>query len=185
MRGVWACVPMQLCIGVAAVLLGLRECAGMPHWIWPQLALLTLVPCCPVHWPSMHLLVPQHSLPHGGRAWLQVAGHVITRDLKQLIDLAVDTSKADYAVFTGVQIHSWPNPDAGEPILEYVQPVASYTVVNGQHKEMALNVLPPVAPRQLTMLAKGAGENPRVPEAMGYVQGTSVISMETITTMSA
>ena len=110
---------------------------------------------------------------------------MITRDLKQLIEQAVDTSKADYAVFTGIQIHSWPNPESREPTLEFVQPVTSYTVTEGTEKEIQLNLMPAPAPRQLALLARGtSGPQPPLPDAMGYVSGTTVLSMDP-TTMAA
>ena len=38
---------------------------------------------------------------------LQLAERTITDDLEQLIQHAVDPSKADYAVVTGVQVGVW------------------------------------------------------------------------------
>eukprot|EP00475_Leptophrys_vorax_P028972 TRINITY_DN42264_c0_g1_i1.p1 TRINITY_DN42264_c0_g1~~TRINITY_DN42264_c0_g1_i1.p1 ORF type:complete len:275 (+),score=23.74 TRINITY_DN42264_c0_g1_i1:99-827(+) len=65
---------------------------------------------------------------------------VINDTLDALIAKAVDTSKADYAVITGVQIHSNNKPE-GHPFhldhtVEYVQPSLSYAVVKGVRQEL-------------------------------------------------
>lgn len=61
---------------------------------------------------------------------------VITDDLERLILKTVDCSTADYAVITGVQIHSG-HQVPGEPfrherVVDYVWPGTMYTVVKGQ-----------------------------------------------------
>ena len=65
---------------------------------------------------------------------LQLAEKVITRDMEALIAKAIDTSKSDYAVIAGVQIHSWPLTVGNGPPLEYLWPKAAYAVVNGERK---------------------------------------------------
>lgn len=70
----------------------------------------------------------------------QFAERVITADLEALIRNTVDISMADYAVVTGVQVHSWPKPGTGEPLLEFVAPRVAYTVCGGVRREMNLQV---------------------------------------------
>lgn len=74
-------------------------------------------------------------LRRGGHPRVQVAERTITADLENLISKAVDSSAADYAVVTGIQIHNWGkdfNDDA--PTLEFILPTTIYAVVNGQPK---------------------------------------------------
>lgn len=87
---------------------------------------------------------------------MQVAERRITYDLEQLIDAAVDTSKADYAVCTGVQIHSWPDPSTGAPAIEFVMPTKSYVVIDGKRTDIRLDAVPALSPRQLSLLSTGA-----------------------------
>ena len=54
--------------------------------------------------------------------------------MEALIAKAIDTSKSDYAVIAGVQIHSWPLTVGNGPPLEYLWPKAAYAVVNGERK---------------------------------------------------
>jgi Limiting CO2-inducible proteins B/C beta carbonyic anhydrases len=86
---------------------------------------------------------------------VQIAARVIARDLNALIDKAVSPAKADYAVITGIQIHSWPNPDSNEPVLEYVEPKSGYVVRDGVKSELDLAAMPPLTPRQIGILAAG------------------------------
>ena len=66
------------------------------------------------------------------------------QDLEYLISKAVDPKKADYAVFTGVQIHNWVadlnNTDV--PSLEFVGVGKSYVVVNGEKVHLDLEKVP-------------------------------------------
>lgn len=72
-----------------------------------------------------------------------VAERTITDDLEHLISLTVDPSQADYAVVTGVQIHSWGVQfDDASPNLEYVAPATVYTVINGHRSDIDLLSLP-------------------------------------------
>jgi hypothetical protein len=81
----------------------------------------------------------------------------ITSDLEFLIEKAVDPVKADYAVFTGVQIHNWAsdlNNSAGVvPSLEFVSAGKSYVVINGQKTYLDIAQVPSLSPRQLRLLA--------------------------------
>ncbi len=56
----------------------------------------------------------------------------------------MDPTKADYAVFTGVQIHNWAadlnNTDT--PSLEFVGVGKSYVVVNGEQVHLDLAKVP-------------------------------------------
>lgn len=71
----------------------------------------------------------------------KAAERTITADLEYLIEKAVDTSKADYAVFSGVQIHNWAAnlDDPNVPSLEFVGAGKSYVVVNGQKTYLDLH----------------------------------------------
>ncbi len=64
--------------------------------------------------------------------------------MEYLISKAVDPKKANYAVFTGVQIHNWAadlnNTDT--PSLEFVGVGKSYVVVNGEKIHLDLNKVP-------------------------------------------
>ena len=64
-------------------------------------------------------------------ALTKIASTVIREDLERLVAMTVDTSKADYAVLTGVQIHG-PNQ------TNHVYPEASYAVVRGERKELSI-----------------------------------------------
>lgn len=70
----------------------------------------------------------------------KIAERVITADLEALIRETVDISTADYAVVTGVQVHSWPEPGSGEPLLEFVAPRIAYAVCGGVRKDLNLQV---------------------------------------------
>jgi hypothetical protein len=89
----------------------------------------------------------------------KVAERTITNDLEFLISKAVDPKKADYAVVTGVQIHSWGKSWGDDtPNLEYVQPCVVYTVVNGEKTALDLNKIPALTPRQIKELASARGD---------------------------
>eukprot|EP00897_Mesotaenium_endlicherianum_P010474 jgi/Mesen1/9455/ME000627S08833 len=65
---------------------------------------------------------------------------VITEDLERLISKTVDPEKADYAVITGIQIHS-SSLEPGEPfnidrIVDYIAPGKMYAVVQGERQEI-------------------------------------------------
>ncbi|GLI71752.1 hypothetical protein VaNZ11_017071, partial [Volvox africanus] len=85
----------------------------------------------------------------------KAAERVISTDLEYLISKAVDPHKANYAVFTGVQIHNWAadlnNTDV--PSLEFVGVGRSYVVFNGEKIHLDLNKVPALSPRQLQILA--------------------------------
>jgi hypothetical protein len=90
----------------------------------------------------------------------KVCERTIAADLEYLISKAVDPAKADYAVITGVQIHSWGKEnDDGTPNLEYVQPVQAYAVVNGEKTAIDLRGVPALTPRQSRELSQARGEN--------------------------
>ncbi|GJP59741.1 hypothetical protein CLOP_g15114 [Closterium sp. NIES-67] len=66
----------------------------------------------------------------------------INEDLEKLISLTVDPATADYAVVTGVQIHSG-NQIPGEPFriertCDYISPDLMYAVVRGQRYNLKL-----------------------------------------------
>jgi hypothetical protein len=60
----------------------------------------------------------------------KITRKVIQEDLELAIEKVVDTSKSDYAVLTGIQIHA---PDAN-----YIWPADSYVVIDG--KKIDLNI---------------------------------------------
>jgi Limiting CO2-inducible proteins B/C beta carbonyic anhydrases len=57
-----------------------------------------------------------------------IARKVIQEDLELAIGKVVDTSKSDYAMLTGIQIHA---PDGN-----YIWPAESYVVINGVKSEL-------------------------------------------------
>ncbi|KAF6264195.1 GON30 protein [Scenedesmus sp. NREL 46B-D3] len=79
-------------------------------------------------------------------------------DLEKLISKAVDTSKADYAVVTGVQIHNWARnlDDPNSYSMEFVAPSTVYAVVNGVATHLDLSQIPQVTPRMLNLLASSS-----------------------------
>ena len=70
----------------------------------------------------------------------ELAERTITADLEAMIAQTVDTRDADYAVVTGVQVHSWPDVGSGEPTMEFVAPRTCYVVVDGVKTEVDLEV---------------------------------------------
>ena len=87
-----------------------------------------------------------------------IAERTISNDLEYLIDQAVDTSKADYAVITGVQIHNWSTDltSEGAPSLEFVAPTNVYVVINGVRIDLDLTRVPSLSPRQLMIMASAS-----------------------------
>lgn len=59
----------------------------------------------------------------------KITRKAIQTDLEHAIEKIVDTSKSDYAVITGIQIHA---PDGN-----YIWPAESYVVINGVKQELA------------------------------------------------
>ena len=60
----------------------------------------------------------------------KITRKVTQEDLEHAIERVVDTSKSDYAVLTGIQIHA---PDAN-----YIWPAESYVVTEGQKQEIRI-----------------------------------------------
>jgi hypothetical protein len=60
----------------------------------------------------------------------KITRKVIQEDLENVIGKVVDTSKSDYAMFTGIQIHA---PDAN-----YIWPADSYVIANGEKVEIQI-----------------------------------------------
>jgi hypothetical protein len=106
---------------------------------------------------------------------MQLTGRLITRDLEGLIDKAVSKEKADFALITGCQIHSWPNPKSGGPAIEYVMPTSAYVVIKGEKTVLDLSGVPPLTPRQVAILAAGA---PKSKEPAAYLKGSTAIAVE-------
>ena len=73
----------------------------------------------------------------------KIAERTISDDLEYLVKNAVDPTKADYAVVTGVQIHNYGTEfDNAEPNLEYIWPTGIYVVVNGEKTYIDLDSIP-------------------------------------------
>jgi hypothetical protein len=84
----------------------------------------------------------------------EAAERTITDDLEYLIGKTVDTSKADYAVVTGIQIHNWASDlTKGLPSMEFVAPSKAYVVVNGNKVDLDLSKVPSMSPRQIKLLS--------------------------------
>eukprot|EP00246_Nothoceros_aenigmaticus_P012475 TRINITY_DN38_c1_g1_i1.p1 TRINITY_DN38_c1_g1~~TRINITY_DN38_c1_g1_i1.p1 ORF type:complete len:436 (-),score=29.92 TRINITY_DN38_c1_g1_i1:435-1742(-) len=65
----------------------------------------------------------------------KVTEQVIREDLEDLISKVVDPAKADYAVITGVQIHTGCTAHTGwtpDHVVDYIAPCTMYAVVNGR-----------------------------------------------------
>ena len=79
------------------------------------------------------------------------------QDLEKLISKAVDPAKADYAVFTGVQIHNWSDRfEDDEPNLEFIMPGKAYVVIQGKQTAIDLNsisVMRDLSPMQCYIFA--------------------------------
>ena len=61
----------------------------------------------------------------------KITRKVIQEDLEHAIEKVIDTTKSDYALFSGIQIHA---PDAN-----YIWPADSYVVVDGKKQELKLD----------------------------------------------
>jgi len=108
----------------------------------------------------------------------KVAERTITADLEKLISKSVDTSKADYAVITGVQIHNWARSldTPGSYSMEFVAPSSCYAVVNGVATHLDLSQIPQVTPRMLNLLANsslGGASNNFTEAAASFTGGSS------------
>ena len=81
-------------------------------------------------------------VPAGGLDLVQVtklADTVIQKHMEELVRASVDPSKCDFAIVTGVQIHSYGHTlDEWHPNMEYVQPTRMTIVVNGQRTDVNL-----------------------------------------------
>ncbi|EFN54502.1 hypothetical protein CHLNCDRAFT_8980, partial [Chlorella variabilis] len=84
----------------------------------------------------------------------KVAERTISDDLEHLISQTVDTSKADYAVITGVQVHNWAYEfEDDSPNLEFVASTSVYVVVDGVKAHLDIAAIPPMTPRQMRRVA--------------------------------
>jgi len=85
----------------------------------------------------------QAALAHGGDlvAVTKAAERAITADLERLVAAAVDTTRADYAVITGVEVHNWAT-DLSDPAgasLEMIFATEAYAVVKGRRFALDLS----------------------------------------------
>jgi hypothetical protein len=103
----------------------------------------------------------------GGRPFpAQVAERTIMDDLEHLIAKTVDPKRADYAVISGVQIHSWGRSfDDETPNLEFIAPATVYCVVAGERTYLDLRTIPSLTPRQIRALSRGPAAEGRSPAA--------------------
>eukprot|EP00740_Mantoniella_antarctica_P011715 CAMPEP_0181368202 /NCGR_PEP_ID=MMETSP1106-20121128/11929_1 /TAXON_ID=81844 /ORGANISM="Mantoniella antarctica, Strain SL-175" /LENGTH=483 /DNA_ID=CAMNT_0023484237 /DNA_START=135 /DNA_END=1587 /DNA_ORIENTATION=- len=99
-------------------------------------------------------------VPSGGLDLVQVTklcDGVIQKDFTELVRAAVDPAKADFAIITGVQIHSYGHTlDEWHPNMEYICPTSMTVVVNG--KATNINLVDDTSaptPRQLFQLRGG------------------------------
>ncbi|MBE0425263.1 MAG: hypothetical protein IBX72_01280 [Nitrospirae bacterium] len=60
----------------------------------------------------------------------KITRKVIQEDLENALEKVVDTTKSDYAVLTGIQIHA--------PDTNYIWPADSYVVINGKKQELKI-----------------------------------------------
>lgn len=88
------------------------------------------------------------------RVLAQIAERTIHDDMEYLIKHTVDPRKADYAVISGIQIHSWGEKfDDAAPNLEYIAPCSVYCVVAGERTYLDLFTIPGLTPRQISVLS--------------------------------
>ena len=87
-----------------------------------------------------------------------MANKVIQGDIADLIEKTVDPEKADYAVITGIQIHSTrvANSKVWHPHLEFIAPTSMYIVNNGIKHTMDIMGIDPPTPRQLFKIGADA-----------------------------
>ena len=97
----------------------------------------------------------------------KLADSVIQQDMEALVRASVDPGKADFAVVTGVQIHSYGHTlDEWHPNMEYICPTRMTIVVNGQRTDVnLLEETPSPTPRQLFAL-RGGGPILQTPTSM-------------------
>ncbi|EIE22504.1 hypothetical protein COCSUDRAFT_16853 [Coccomyxa subellipsoidea C-169] len=92
----------------------------------------------------------------------QIAERTIHDDMEYLIKHTVDPRKADYAVISGIQIHSWGEQfDDAAPNLEYIAPCSVYCVVAGERTYLDLFTIPGLTPRQISVLSASASPTDR------------------------
>lgn len=96
---------------------------------------------------------------------VQIAERTIHDDMEFLIKQTVDPRKADYAVISGIQIHSWGEKfDDEAPNLEFIAPCSVYCVVAGERTYLDLFTIPGLTPRQISVLSS-AGASDRAKRA--------------------
>ena len=106
--------------------------------------------------------VTPDQIPPNGLDLVQVtklADGVIRTHMEELVRASVDPSKADFAIVTGVQIHSYGHTlDEWHPNMEYICPTSMTIVTNGKRTDVDLLAETPApTPRQLFALRAGAG----------------------------
>lgn len=107
--------------------------------------------------------VTPDQIPPNGLDLVQVtklADGVIRTHMEELVRASVNPSKADFAIVTGVQIHSYGHTlDEWHPNMEYICPTSMTIVTNGKRTDVDLLAETPApTPRQLFALRAGAGK---------------------------
>lgn len=97
----------------------------------------------------------------------KLADKVIRKHMEELVRASVDPSKCDFAIITGIQIHSYGHTlDEWHPNMEYIMPSTMTVVVNGQRTDVNLvQETPAPTARQLWKLG-GAGDILATPNSM-------------------
>ncbi|CAG9460391.1 unnamed protein product [Pedinophyceae sp. YPF-701] len=84
----------------------------------------------------------------------KVCERLVTQELREMIAKGVDSSKADWALITGVQIHSWAgDAAAADADLEFVWPTEFTVCVGGKETKLEWSAVPKLPPRQMAVLA--------------------------------
>jgi hypothetical protein len=104
--------------------------------------------------------IDREDIPEKGLSLVEVtklANKVIQGDVADLIDKTVDIEKADYAVITGIQIHSTrvANSKVWHPHLEFISPTSMFIVKDGIKHTMDIMGIDPPTPRQLFKINAG------------------------------
>lgn len=84
----------------------------------------------------------------------KAAAKAAEQDLANIISKTVNTAKADYVVISGVQIHSWGQDfEDASPNMEFICPLKTYAVVDGERTDFDVLEVSAPTPRQLHLLS--------------------------------
>lgn len=97
--------------------------------------------------------IEKSDIPEDGFDLVQTTKHankVFTSDLEKLVKEKVDPAAADYAVITGVQVHSTDvEAYEGHPAMEFIWPTSMYVVVDGARTDIDISDAAAPSPKQL------------------------------------